>query len=101
MQPLLAIKPINQIKKLIPFGNLTDAGEALMVKGGLKSIHSCGLQIFDAEKFVRCLDAWNGLTDEHPGAGRSFFMFNWFSTEGCGKFAQESSAWSHRDVKLF
>jgi hypothetical protein len=98
--PLLALKPIKQIKNVIGFANITDAAEALNKQGGLKTQISCGMQKFSAEKFEGGLKSFRKLVEEHPSASGSFFMYNWCSTEAMLK-RPESSAYSHRDVGVW
>lgn len=101
MGPLLAINPVNQIKKTIPFASLTDSAETLMKKGGLKGVVSCGLQTFEASMFERCLEAWTRLVEGHPDAVSSFFMFIWASTEKMKKLGDQLSSYSHRDCAVW
>lgn len=95
--PLLALKPIKQVKNTIDFANITDAAEALNKQGGLKTQISCGMKTFSAKKFEAGLESFTKLVEEYPSASGSLFMYNWYSTEAMMK-RPESSAYSHRDV---
>jgi hypothetical protein len=99
--PLLALKPVQQIRKVIGFASITDAAEPLNKQGGLKTQISCGLQKFSARKFELSLDAFTKLVDEHPSASGSFFMSNWYSTEAMKKLPDMSAAYSHRDCGVW
>lgn len=101
MAPLLALGPLQQIKKPVPWGNMTDAADALAVHGGMKSLISCGLKSFDGKKFETTLYLWNKLEKEVPDAKGCVFMYTWFSTEAAQKIPAKSSAWSHRDMGVW
>ena len=98
MAPLLALGPLQQIKKRVPWGNITDGGDAVAAHGGLKSFISCGLKEFDGKKFEKTLDLWNKLEKDVPDTNGCVFMHLWFSTEIAQRLPAESSAWSHRDI---
>lgn len=59
--PILALKPVKQIKNVIGFANITDAAEALNKQGGLKTQISCGMQKFSSEKFEGGLESFTNL----------------------------------------
>jgi len=101
MQPLLSLSPINSICKVIQWANITDAGDALSKPGGYKSQVTCGIQTFSAAQFIALLSTWKALVAEHPDASGSFFMYTFYSTEGVNRFAEMSSAWSHRDIGIW
>jgi hypothetical protein len=98
--PLLALKPVQQIKKTINFANITDAAEALNKQGGLKSQISCGMRTFDAKKFENSLHSFTRLLEEHPSTSGSFIMYNYYSPKEMMK-RPESSAYSHRDCGVW
>jgi hypothetical protein len=101
IQPLLSLKPINQIRKTNPWSNITDSGEGLSKAGGYKTQVTCGLQRFSAAQFVSLLTVWKKLVTGNPSANGSLFMYTFYSTDGVKKQAEESSAWSHRDIGIW
>ena len=101
MAPLLALDPVQQMKKVLPWGNMTDSADMLAVHGGFKTLHSCGMKGFDAATFEKSLELWEKIDKEIPGAKGCTFIMNWFSLDVMKKKGQTGSAWSHRDVGLW
>lgn len=101
MKPILAAKPLQQVKKLINFAQITDGADALNTQGGLKSQISCGMQTFDGKKFAKSLEIYNALVSKYPSAAGSCFLFPWFPKLGMAKSTDESSPFSHRDVLIW
>jgi len=101
MAPFIALKPVQNIRKIVEWGNITDPTEALSKQGGLRTLASCGLQKFDGKKFIHALDSWQKLVDEAPGAAGTMTMFGWYSNEILKKIPEESTAWSHRDCPIW
>jgi len=101
MAPILALGPVQQMKKILPWGNMTDSTDMLAVHGGFKTLHSCGMKEFSVEKFEKSLDLWNKIDKDIPGAKGCTFIMNWFSLDAMKKKGLAGSAWSHRDVGLW
>jgi hypothetical protein len=103
MAPLLALNPVQNIKKTVEWGSITDSSDAFSKHGGLNTIVSCGLQRFDGKQFIVSLERWKKMVDEAPRAKRSLFMFTWFSNQNemFKRIVDESSAWSHRDCAVW
>lgn len=101
MAPLLALNPVQNVKKNVECGNITDPNEALSKQGGLKTFTSCGLQKFDGKQFVECLERWKKLVDQAPGAAGTRIMFGWYSNEVLKSIPEESTSWSHRDCPVW
>ena len=100
MAPLLALGPVQQMKKVLPWGNMTDSGDIFAAHGGFKTLHSCGMKEFDAGKFEKSLDLWEKIDKEIPGVSCTFIT-NWFSLDAMKKGGLMGSAWSHRDVGIW
>lgn len=64
MSPLLALSPLQQIKKVVPWGNMTDSADMLAGHGGIKTLHSCGMKEFDGKKFEKSLELWERMQRE-------------------------------------
>jgi hypothetical protein len=64
MAPLLALDPLQQIKKLVPWGNMTDSTDMLSGHGGMKTLHSCGMKEFDGKVFEKSLQLWERMQSE-------------------------------------
>jgi hypothetical protein len=101
MAPLLALNPLQQIKKPVPWGNITDSAEALASHGGIKSLISCGMKSFEGKKFEKSLELWEKLAKEVPGANGCYFLTMWFSLEAVERVPAKSTAWSHRDMGVW
>ncbi len=101
MAPFVALKPVQNIRKVVGWGNITDPTDALSKQGGLRALVSCGLQKFDGKKFIYALDSWQKLVDEAPGAAGTMTMFGWYSNEVLKKIPEESTPWSHRDCPIW
>jgi len=101
VEPLLALKPVHQVKQIVGFAEITDATDTMFTQGGLKAQISCGLQRFDGKKFEHSLQSFTELLEEHPGTSGSFFMMNWWSTDGMRRVSDKSSAYSHRDCRVW
>jgi hypothetical protein len=101
MAPLLAIGPIQEIKKPIPWANITDSADAFAAHGGIKTLISCGMKNFDGKKFEKSVELWEKLAQEVPGATGSYFLFMWFSLDAVKRVPVESSAWTHRDMGVW
>jgi hypothetical protein len=99
--PLLALNPVQKIRKEIDFVNITDAAEALNVQGGLKAQISCGMQTFAPEKFEKTLHSFSELVERYPSAAGCGFMFNWYATQAMREREGEGSAYSHRDCGVW
>ncbi|KUJ14527.1 FAD-binding domain-containing protein [Mollisia scopiformis] len=100
MAPLIALKPVQNIKKTVEFGNITDPSD-VFGKPGLNTLLSCGLQRFDGKQFIEALDKWKKLVEEAPGAARTVFMFTWYSNEILKTIPEETTPWSHRDCPIW
>jgi hypothetical protein len=98
--PLLALKPVQQMKKTIGFENMTDAAEAFNKQGGFKAQISCGMQKFSARKFEQSLNSFGTLLDENPSTSGSFIMYNYYSPKQM-MTRPESSPYSHRDCGVW
>ncbi len=101
MEPLLALKPIQHIKKEMAWANMTDASEAISKPVGLGSQISCGLQKFSAEKFEKALESWTKLVEEYPNASGRLILFGWNAPPQLRIFPVDNSAWSHRDCGVW
>jgi hypothetical protein len=101
MAPLLAINPLQQIKKPITWRNITDSADALAAHGGMKSLVSCGMKNFDGKKFEKSLELWIKPAEDVPGTEGCSFIFMWFSLDAVKRFPVGSSAWSHRDMGVW
>ena len=100
MAPLLALNPVQQIKKVVPWGNMTDSADMLAGHGGMKTLHSCGMKEFDGKKFEKSLELWEQIDKEVPGVKGCTFMMNWFALDAVKK-KEGSSAWTHRDMGVW
>lgn len=101
MAPLIALNPIQSIKKTVNWGNITASGDPFSKHGGLNAIVSCGLQKFDGKQFIEALRVWQNLADEVPGAAKTMLLFGWYSTEVLKSIPEESTSWSHRDCPVW
>lgn len=101
MAPLIALKPVQNIKNTVEWGNITDVSDAISKQGGLNTLVSCGLQRFDGKQFIEALDRWQKLVDATPGAAKTAFMFGWYSNEVLKKIPEERTPWSHRDCPVW
>jgi hypothetical protein len=100
MAPLLELNPAKQIKKVVPWGNMTDSFDMIAGHGGIRTLHSCGMKEFDGKKFEKSLELWEKIDKEVPGAKGCTFIMNWFALDGV-KIKEGTSAWSHRDMGLW
>lgn len=101
MAPLLSLNPVQNIKRTVEWGNITDASEPLSKHGGYNTLVSCGLQKFDGKQFLQSLESWTKMVGEAPGAARTMIMFGWYSNDVLKSIPEESTAWSHRDCPVW
>lgn len=99
MAPLLALDPVQQIKKALQWGNTTDSVNMLAHHSGFKTLHSCGMKEVDGKTFEKSLDLWERKSQEGSGRER-MYLFDGLVL-GRGDEEECNSAWSHRDIGVW
>jgi len=98
---LEAAGPFKTLEKTMEFKQITDGAEALNTQGGFKTQISAGISEFKAEHFVQSLALLEELLSKYPKCSQSIFGIDWGSSYGLAQRSIDSTAYSHRDRRVW
>lgn len=78
-QPLIDLGPVQHTQTTSNFESHSDHFGFLCAKGEYKHFSQTGLQEFEPDNFVKCIDLHDKLLSACPGSERSGFTFEWHS----------------------